>query len=110
MAPKPAFEPQEVTAMASIGLKFRGSTILGAGVVAGLLFALFEMVASALMQGPSFLYMPLRMIGAIILGPAALQATYPLDVAAVVGVLLHLDSEQRNAVVTRLVSSRPRRA
>jgi hypothetical protein len=76
--------------MLRVGLKFSGSTIIGAGVLAGLLFALFEMIVAALMQGPSFLFMPLRMIGAIVLGPAALEPTYSLGVAAVTGVLLHL--------------------
>jgi uncharacterized membrane protein YagU involved in acid resistance len=58
--------------------------------MAGLLFALFEMIAAALMQNPNSLFMPLRMIGAIVLGPAALEPTYSLGVAAVTGVLLHL--------------------
>jgi uncharacterized membrane protein YagU involved in acid resistance len=58
--------------------------------MAGLLFALFEMIAAALVQNPNFLFMPLRMIGAIVLGSAALEPTYSLGVAAVTGVLVHL--------------------
>jgi uncharacterized membrane protein len=66
--------------MARVRLTFSGSTIIGAGFMAGLLFALFEMIAAALMQNPNSLFMPLRMIGAIVLGPAALEPTYSLGV------------------------------
>ena len=76
--------------MTRVGLTFQASAILGAGVLAGLLFALFEMMAAALMQGSNALFMPLRMIGAIVLGPAALEPTYALGVAAVTGVLVHI--------------------
>ena len=76
--------------MATVGLTFQGIAILGAGFLAGLLFAVFEMIAAALLQGPNSLFIPLRMIGAIVLGPAALEPTYALGVAALTGVLVHL--------------------
>jgi hypothetical protein len=76
--------------MARVGLNFRGSATLVAGVAAGLLFALFEMIAAVLIQGPNFFLMPLRMIGAIVLGPSALEPTYSLGAAVVTGVLVHI--------------------
>lgn len=36
-----------------------------AGIVAGIVFAAFEMIVSALVMGPAAFFMPLRMIGAI---------------------------------------------
>jgi hypothetical protein len=39
------------------------------GIIAGIVFALFEMIAAALMMGADAFVMPLRMIGAIALGP-----------------------------------------
>ncbi|RWM80607.1 MAG: hypothetical protein EOR83_25535, partial [Mesorhizobium sp.] len=44
-----------------------------AGIVAGIVFAAFEMAASAFMMGAEASFMPLRMIGAIALGPEALD-------------------------------------
>ncbi len=58
------------------------------GVVAGIIFAMFEMIVAAIL-GDGF-FAPLRMIGAIVLGPAALAPTYPLPVAALVGMVIHL--------------------
>lgn len=61
-----------------------------AGIVAGLVFAAFEMIASAVMMGAAALWMPLRMIGAILLGKAALDPGYSLIIAGVAGVAVHL--------------------
>lgn len=61
-----------------------------AGIVAGLVFAAFEMMASAFMMGSNAFFMPLRMIGAIALGPEALDAAYSLLAAGVAGVSVHL--------------------
>jgi hypothetical protein len=60
------------------------------GIVAGIVFALFEMVVSALMIGGDAFFMPLRMIGAIALGPAALDPGYSLLAAGFAGVLVHV--------------------
>ena len=60
------------------------------GVIAGRIVAIFEMVAAAVMVGADALFMPLRMIGGIILGARALEPTYPLATAAVVGILVHM--------------------
>lgn len=63
---------------------------IAGGIVAGLVFAMFEMVAAAALMGADAFFMPLRMIGAIALGPAALDPGYSLVTAAVVGVVVHM--------------------
>jgi uncharacterized membrane protein YagU involved in acid resistance len=60
------------------------------GVVAGLVFAAFEMVASAAMMGMQAFFMPLRMIGAMVLGPEALDPSYSLVTAGAAGLVVHL--------------------
>jgi uncharacterized membrane protein YagU involved in acid resistance len=60
------------------------------GIVAGIVFAAFEMIASAAMMGPEAFFMPLRMIGAIALGPAALEPTYSLWGAGLAGLVVHI--------------------
>jgi hypothetical protein len=61
-----------------------------AGIIAGLVFAAFEMIAAAMMMGWDAFFMPLRMIGAILIGPAALDPSYPLLTACLAGVGVHL--------------------
>lgn len=61
-----------------------------AGIVAGIVFAAFEMIVSALMMGAQAFFMPLRMIGAIALGAEALDPAYPLLTAIVAGILVHV--------------------
>jgi hypothetical protein len=63
---------------------------LVAGIVAGLVFAVFEMLASAFMMGAGAFFMPLRMIGAIALGPEALDPGYSLWTAGFAGVVVHM--------------------
>jgi len=58
------------------------------GLVAGVAFALFEMLASWAMDDG--FWMSLRMIGAIVLGEAALEASYSLTEAAFVGAAAHM--------------------
>lgn len=58
------------------------------GIVAGVIFAMFEMIVAE-MQGDGF-WMPLRMIGAIVLGEDALESTYSLTEAAIAGLLVHM--------------------
>ncbi len=60
------------------------------GLLAGVVFAMFEMIVAALMMGASAFWMPLRMIGAIVLGQRALEPGYALVTAAIVGMLVHL--------------------
>jgi uncharacterized membrane protein YagU involved in acid resistance len=78
----------EVT-MARTAVDFRYSDIVLAGIVSGTVFAGFEMIAAAVLTGPQDFYMPLRMIGATVLGPAALDPGYSLAVAGLVGVIVH---------------------
>jgi hypothetical protein len=61
-----------------------------AGIVAGIVFAAFEMIASALMMGAEAFFMPLRMIGAILLGAEALDPAYSLLAAGVAGLVVHV--------------------
>jgi hypothetical protein len=69
---------------------WRRQALVG-GVVAGLAFAVFEMVMAAMRMGPPRTFiMPLRMMAAMILGPAALEPSYSAVVAAVTGGLIHL--------------------
>jgi ABC-type nitrate/sulfonate/bicarbonate transport system permease component len=61
-----------------------------AGIVAGVVFAAFEMLAAGFMMGAEAFFMPLRMIGAIALGPEALDPAYSLLTAATAGVIVHV--------------------
>jgi hypothetical protein len=61
-----------------------------AGIIGGLIFAVFEMMVTAVMMGPEAAFMPLRMIGGIALGAQALDPGYPLITAAIAGVLVHM--------------------
>lgn len=76
--------------MARVAVRVGLGTIVVAGVVAGIVFAAFEMLAAALLMGPEAAAMPLRMIGAMVLGAAALEPGYSLATAAMTGVLVHL--------------------
>ncbi len=58
------------------------------GIVAGIAFAMFEMIVAQIM-GDGF-FMPLRMIGAIVLGQGALEPSYTLATAAIAGVVVHM--------------------
>lgn len=58
------------------------------GIVAGIIFAMFEMIVAALM-GMGF-FAPLRMISAIVLGEQALEPSYSLGAATIVGLIVHM--------------------
>ena len=60
------------------------------GIVAGLVFAMFEMVMAALMNGANAFFMPLRMIGAMVLGSEALDPGYSLVTAGLTGAGVHM--------------------
>jgi hypothetical protein len=60
------------------------------GVLAGLVFALFEMVMALVQMGTGAFFMPLRMIGGIALGDGALDPGTSLLVAGGVGLLVHM--------------------
>ncbi len=61
-----------------------------AGIVAGLVFAAYEMVVTAAMMGTDAFFMPLRMIGAILVGPMALDPSYSLLSASLAGLAVHV--------------------
>jgi hypothetical protein len=60
---------------------------IGFGIIAGILFAIMEVVAAAGMGDPPL--MPLRMFASIVLGSAALE-TVGMGTAFLVGSLVHL--------------------
>jgi hypothetical protein len=76
--------------MARVASRFDLGTIVVTGIVAALVFAAFEMLVAALQMGVDAAVMPLRMIGAMVLGPAALEPTFSLVNAAAAGVVVHV--------------------
>ncbi|MGH2356093.1 MAG: hypothetical protein ACRDI2_16205 [Chloroflexota bacterium] len=60
------------------------------GILAGIVFAAFEMGMAALLMGPAAFFAPLRMISAIALGESALDPGYDLATAALTGIVVHL--------------------
>ena len=60
------------------------------GVIAGFVFAVFEMIVAAILDGPDMFFMPLRMIGGIALGEQALDPGFSLAVAGVAGLVVHV--------------------
>jgi hypothetical protein len=76
--------------MARVTTRFGLGTIVATGIVAGIIFAAFEMFAAAVMMGLDAAAMPLRMIGAMVLGAEALEPGYSLATAAMAGVGVHL--------------------
>jgi hypothetical protein len=63
---------------------------IGGGIVAGIVFAMFEMVMAAVLNGTSAFFMPLRMIGGIALGQSALMASTSLVTAGGAGLVIHM--------------------
>lgn len=61
-----------------------------AGMFAGIVFAMFEMVMAAVMNGADAFFMPLRMISAIGLGTTALDPSSSLLTAAAAGLVIHM--------------------
>ena len=60
------------------------------GIVAGIAFAMFEMIMAAVLNGTEAFFMPLRMIGAIGLGTPALDPTSSLLTAGGAGLVIHM--------------------
>jgi hypothetical protein len=71
-------------------MRFGLGTIVSTGIIAAMIFAMFEMLAAGMLMGPDAFAMPLRMIGAIVLGPMALEPSYSLIGAATTGIVVHL--------------------
>jgi hypothetical protein len=76
--------------MARVAVRFGLGSIVATGITAGIIFAAFEMAAAAILMGFGAVAMPLRMIGAMVLGAQALDPGYPLATAAMTGVIVHL--------------------
>jgi hypothetical protein len=76
--------------MARVAVRFGLGTIVATGISAGIIFAVFEMLAAAMLMGPEAAAMPLRMIGAMLLGAQALEPGYSLLTAAMTGVIVHI--------------------
>lgn len=76
----------EMRARPDVGAWVRHGAI--GGVIAGIVFALFEMLMAALLKGNFF--GPLRMISGIVLGKQALMPDYSLATAVIVGIMVHM--------------------
>lgn len=78
------------------------------GAIAGIAFAMFEMVAAGVLNGPDAFFMPLRMIGAIALGTSALDPASSLLTAGAAGLFVHMAlSMMYGAVVGALLAGVP---
>lgn len=60
------------------------------GILAGIVFAMFEMVMAVVQMGADAFFMPLRMIGGIALGPQALDPGTSLVTAGGAGIVVHM--------------------
>ncbi|MFP4164918.1 MAG: hypothetical protein ACLFVE_13125, partial [Chitinispirillaceae bacterium] len=74
---------------------------LVAGLIAGISFALFEMIVAAVIAGDFF--GPLRMISGVVLGQQALTPEVSLGLAAAVGVAVHMVYSLLAGVVFALI-------
>jgi len=60
------------------------------GIIAGIVFAMFEMIMAAALNGSDAFFMPLRMIGGMGLGATALDPSTSLLTAGTVGLVIHM--------------------
>lgn len=60
------------------------------GIIAGIAFAMFEMIMAVVLNGSEAFFMPLRMIGAIAVGKSALDPATSLVTAGGAGILVHM--------------------
>lgn len=60
------------------------------GVIAGIVFAMFEMIMAVVLNGGDAFFMPLRMIGAIGVGKSALDPSTSLLTAGGAGLVIHM--------------------
>lgn len=63
---------------------------IAGGIVGGIVFAMFEMIMAAVLDGTDAFFMPLRMIGGIGLGASALDPSTSLVTAGGVGIVIHM--------------------
>lgn len=76
------------------------------GIIAGIVFAMFEMVMAAILNGTGAFFMPLRMIGAIVLGEDALMSSYSLAGASITGVIVHMVMSMVFGMIFALIAGR----
>jgi hypothetical protein len=60
------------------------------GIIAGMTFAMFEMIMAVVLSGSGAFFMPLRMIGAIGIGSSALDPATSLLTAGGAGLVIHM--------------------
>lgn len=59
------------------------------GLIAGVVYTLFVEAVNLSLNGPDAFFVPFRQIGAVVLGPAALEPSYDLVTATAAGVGVH---------------------
>lgn len=74
------------------------------GILAGITFAVFEMILATWTMGSHAVFMPMRMIGALVLGKGALTGSSSVLVAGVTGTIIHLMFSALFGVVFALVA------
>jgi hypothetical protein len=72
-------------------------------VIAGIVFAMFEMIMAVVTNGADAFFMPLRMIGAIGLGASALDPSTSLVAAGGAGILIHMALSMMYGVAVAIV-------
>lgn len=102
----------EMTTATLTATSTRPATWIRAGVVggaiAGMVFAMFEMVMAVVLNGGDAFFMPLRMIGAIALGTPALDPASSLVTAGGAGLVVHMALSMMYGVgVAALISAVP---
>ena len=75
------------------------------GAVAGIVFAVFEMFAALVIDGPAAFFMPMRMIGGMVLGPSAMDPGTGVVVAGGSGFVVHMVLSMMYGVTSAAVLS-----
>jgi hypothetical protein len=76
--------------MGRAAARFGFDSIVIAGVMAGMVLVVFELLASGFLRGPGSAALPVRMIAATALGAQALDPAYPLPTAGMAGTAIYL--------------------
>ena len=75
------------------------------GAIAGIVFAMFEMIMAVVLDGSRAFFMPLRMIGGIGLGQQALDPNTSVLTAGGVGLVIHMILSMMYGVIVTVVLS-----
>jgi hypothetical protein len=76
--------------MGRIAVRFEFDAIVIAGVMAGIILVVFELLASGFLRGSEAAALPLRMVAATALGSQALNPAYSLVTAVMTGTAIYL--------------------